>query len=159
MGGHWPRSFFAFLWTSASSRSIKTQNNNLANIQPSWLHAWSIMHLYQVQDNGSDSTTICYKCLAASEAQSSKCSIFCCTFLKAGFQTIAMISKRKDHIEYTDHTETIVQRSLGNCLGIEKIALFITNSTSEVHLLEYHRWVHHNRLQIRSTGTHKNNHR
>ena len=25
MAGYWPRSFFAFLWTSTSSRSIKTQ--------------------------------------------------------------------------------------------------------------------------------------
>ena len=35
MAGYWPRSFFAFLWTSTSSRSIKTQKKNLANIQPS----------------------------------------------------------------------------------------------------------------------------
>ena len=28
--GHWPRSLFAFLWTS--TRSIKTQKENLANI-------------------------------------------------------------------------------------------------------------------------------
>ena len=33
MAGYWPRSFFAFLWTS--SRSIKTQKKDLANIQPS----------------------------------------------------------------------------------------------------------------------------
>ena len=33
MAGYWPRSFFAFLWTSTSSRSIKTQKKNLANIQ------------------------------------------------------------------------------------------------------------------------------
>ena len=30
-----PRSFFASLWTSTSSRSINTQKKNLANIQPS----------------------------------------------------------------------------------------------------------------------------
>ena len=35
MAGYWPRSFFAFLWTSTSSQSIKTQKKNLANIQPS----------------------------------------------------------------------------------------------------------------------------
>ena len=33
--------FFACLWTSTSSRSISTQKKNLANIQPSWPHAWS----------------------------------------------------------------------------------------------------------------------
>ena len=36
MAGYWPRSFFASLWTSTSSRSINTQKKNLANIQPSW---------------------------------------------------------------------------------------------------------------------------
>ena len=44
MAGYWPRSFFASLWTSTSSRSINTQKKNLANIQPSWPHAWSITH-------------------------------------------------------------------------------------------------------------------
>ena len=36
MAGYWPRSFFACLWT-------ETQKN-LANIQPSWPHTWSITH-------------------------------------------------------------------------------------------------------------------
>ena len=44
MVGYWPRSFFASLWTSTSSRSINTQKKNLANIQPSWPHTWSITH-------------------------------------------------------------------------------------------------------------------
>ena len=35
MAGYWPRSFFASLLTSTSSRSINTQEKNLANIQPS----------------------------------------------------------------------------------------------------------------------------
>ena len=35
MAGYWPRSLFAFLWTSTSSRSMKTQKENEANIQPS----------------------------------------------------------------------------------------------------------------------------
>ena len=35
MAGYWPRSFFASLWTSTSSRSINTQKKNEANIQPS----------------------------------------------------------------------------------------------------------------------------
>ena len=35
MAGYWPRSLFASLWTSTSSRSIKTQKENEANIQPS----------------------------------------------------------------------------------------------------------------------------
>ena len=47
MAGYWPRSFFASLLTSTSSRSINTQEkNNLANIQPSWPHTWSITHTY-----------------------------------------------------------------------------------------------------------------
>ena len=35
MAGCWPRSLFAFLWTETKSRSIKTQKENEANIQPS----------------------------------------------------------------------------------------------------------------------------
>ena len=31
---------------STSSRSIKTQKKNLANIRPSWPHIWSITHIY-----------------------------------------------------------------------------------------------------------------
>ena len=46
MAGYWPRSFFASLWTSTSSRSINSQKKNLANIQPSWPHTWSITHTY-----------------------------------------------------------------------------------------------------------------
>ena len=46
MAGYWPRSFFAGLWTSTSSRSINTQKKNLANIQPSWPHTWSITDTY-----------------------------------------------------------------------------------------------------------------
>ena len=44
MAGYWPRSFFACLWPSTSSRSINTQKKNLANIQPSWPRTWSITH-------------------------------------------------------------------------------------------------------------------
>ena len=44
MAGYWPRSFFASVWTSTSSRSINTQKKNLANIQPSWPNTWSITH-------------------------------------------------------------------------------------------------------------------
>ena len=51
MAGYWPRSFFACLWTSTSSRSINTQEKNLANIQPFWPHAWSITHTSR--DHGS----------------------------------------------------------------------------------------------------------
>ena len=36
----------ARLWTSTSSWSINTQKKNLANIQPSWPHTWSITHTY-----------------------------------------------------------------------------------------------------------------
>jgi len=38
--------FFASLWTSTSSRFINTQKKNLANIQPSWRHTWSITRTY-----------------------------------------------------------------------------------------------------------------
>ena len=40
--------FFASLLTSTSSRSINTQKKNLANIQKSWPHTWSITHTYMV---------------------------------------------------------------------------------------------------------------
>ena len=43
MAGYWPRSLLTFLWTSTSSRSIKTQKENSANIQPSSPLAWSII--------------------------------------------------------------------------------------------------------------------
>ena len=45
MAGYWPCSFFVSLWTSTSSWSINTQKKNLANIQPSWHHTWSISHM------------------------------------------------------------------------------------------------------------------
>ena len=48
MVGYWPHSFFASLWTSTSCRSINTQKKNLANIQPSWHHTWSITHTDQI---------------------------------------------------------------------------------------------------------------
>ena len=35
LAGYWPPSFFASLWTSTPSRSINTQKENLASIQPS----------------------------------------------------------------------------------------------------------------------------
>jgi len=38
--------FIASLWTSTQARSINTQKKNLANIQPSWPHTWSITHMY-----------------------------------------------------------------------------------------------------------------
>ena len=41
---YWPRSFFACLWTSTPSRSMKTLKKNLANIQSSRAHTWSIAH-------------------------------------------------------------------------------------------------------------------
>ena len=49
MAGYWPRSFFASLWTSTSSQSINSQKENLANIQPSWPHTWSITHTYTMK--------------------------------------------------------------------------------------------------------------
>ena len=38
--------FFSSLWTATPSRSINTQKKNLANIQTSWPHTWSITHIY-----------------------------------------------------------------------------------------------------------------
>ena len=46
MAGYWTRSFFESLWTETESRSINSQKKNLANIQPSWPHTWSITHIY-----------------------------------------------------------------------------------------------------------------
>ena len=47
MTGYWPGSFFAHLWTLTSSQSINTQKKkNLANIQPSWPHTWSVTHTW-----------------------------------------------------------------------------------------------------------------
>ena len=37
MAGYWSRSLLAFAWPSITSRSIKTQKENLTSIQPSWL--------------------------------------------------------------------------------------------------------------------------
>ena len=45
MAGYWPRSLFTFLWTSTSTRSIKAQKKDLANIQPSSPYTWSITHI------------------------------------------------------------------------------------------------------------------
>ena len=53
MAWYWPRFFFASLWTSTSSRSINTQKKNLANIQPSWPHTWSLTHMYLKFPKGS----------------------------------------------------------------------------------------------------------
>ena len=36
-----------------SSRSINTQKKNLANIQPSWPHTWSITHTYTWVERGT----------------------------------------------------------------------------------------------------------
>ena len=44
MARYWPHSFCASLSTVTESRSIRTQKN-LANIQPSWPHTWSITHI------------------------------------------------------------------------------------------------------------------
>ena len=33
-------------WKLTASRSVKTQKENLANIQPSWPHPWSIIYIY-----------------------------------------------------------------------------------------------------------------
>ena len=57
MAGYWPRSFFASLWTSTSSPSLNTQKKNLANIQSSWPHTWSITHELCQLKNGYSSPT------------------------------------------------------------------------------------------------------
>ena len=45
--GQWPRSFFlfAFLWTSTSSRSTKTQKKNLANVSSDLDFTLAITHI------------------------------------------------------------------------------------------------------------------
>ena len=46
MAGYWPRSVFLSLWTSTPSRSINSQNKNLANIQPCWPHTCQVNNPY-----------------------------------------------------------------------------------------------------------------
>ena len=47
MAGYWPCSFFVSLW--ASTLSVHNHaKNNLANIQPSWPHTWSITHMWYI---------------------------------------------------------------------------------------------------------------
>ena len=53
MAGYWSRSFLASLWTSTPSRSINTQKKNLAKIQSSWPHTWSITHTYYMVSSAS----------------------------------------------------------------------------------------------------------
>ena len=55
MARYWPRSFFASFWTSTSSRSINTQEKNLANNQPSWPHTWSITHTHFIRSETTES--------------------------------------------------------------------------------------------------------
>ena len=59
MAGYWPHSFFASLWTSTSSWSINMQKKNLANIQPSWPHTWSITHTTSGYIENERSWTTC----------------------------------------------------------------------------------------------------
>ena len=54
MAWYRPFSFFACLWTSNPSRSINRQKKNLANIQASWPHTWSITHLYYMTVSHKD---------------------------------------------------------------------------------------------------------
>ena len=49
MAGYRSPSLFTFLWTSSSSRSIKTQKENSANTQPSWPRASSIIYTYSTR--------------------------------------------------------------------------------------------------------------
>ena len=49
------------LWIPTSSRSINTQEKNLANIQPSWPHTWSITHTYFLF-HGCFSLTVTTRC-------------------------------------------------------------------------------------------------
>ena len=77
MAGYWPRSFFASLWTSTSSRSINTQKKNSANIQPSWPHTWSITHTYRTF-SAPKSTTLF---IAQKIVEKTPLPIQCCLFV------------------------------------------------------------------------------
>ena len=57
MAGYWPCSSFACLWTSNLCCSINTQKQNLANIQQSCPHAWSISHISIVKQPNCASIT------------------------------------------------------------------------------------------------------
>ena len=52
--GYWPHSFFLNLWTSTHNCTLSQSTNNakkeknLANIQPSWPHTWSITHTWYI---------------------------------------------------------------------------------------------------------------
>ena len=55
---YWPRSLFAFLWTSTSSQSIKGQKENLANIKASFSDL--DLNIYLNQEGGSVSIVFPY---------------------------------------------------------------------------------------------------
>ena len=85
MAGYWPRSLFAFLWTSTSSRSIKTQKENLVNIQPSWPSAWSIIYTYSTTSHSCKDQLILSHCWSYSgERHWDFCFAFLAIF-KIGF--------------------------------------------------------------------------
>ena len=86
MAWYWPCSFFVILWTSSLSQSINMQTKNLANIQPSWPHTWSITHFYVDQP---PSLTVNF-------------SFFGCIFL-GKLHTTAKIS---DSSQWTSHHKT-----------------------------------------------------
>ena len=46
MSWYWPCSFLEFM-------DLHKKRNSLANIQPSWLHIWSIIHLYHWVEGGT----------------------------------------------------------------------------------------------------------
>ena len=49
MTGYWPHSCLFFkLWTSTQFWSINLQRRTFSNIQPSWLHIWSITYIYRL---------------------------------------------------------------------------------------------------------------
>lgn len=46
MVGYWTGYFSVSLWTLTPSRSLTCRKKNLASIQASWTHTWSIIHMY-----------------------------------------------------------------------------------------------------------------
>ena len=82
VAGYWPRSVFAFLWISTSSWSINMQKKNLANIQPSWPHTWSITHTYfLVQINVSTRSKVLIHLVKIERIETKKQSYNCnCLF-------------------------------------------------------------------------------
>jgi len=118
IAGHWPRSLFAFLWTSTSSRSIKAEGESSAGVQPSWPRAWSIIYTswtawslkqlavqhksWSSSENSLQSTWPCYAGMLARELPS-----------LISFPVLALCHSRLKTLEIKNKTEGNLTTSCG----------------------------------------------